>query len=41
MNQSEKKIFQREKIYKNIDKSFDRKHGILLSKKLIKKKSVN
>ena len=37
MNQSEKKIFQREKIYKNIDKSFDRKHGILLSKKINKK----
>lgn len=40
MAQSEKKIIQREKIYQNIDKSFVRNHGILLSKK-VKKKDIN
>ena len=34
MNQSEEKIIQRQKIYQNIDNSFIRNQGILISKKI-------
>lgn len=39
MNQSEEKIIQRQKIYQNIDNSFIRNQGILISKK-IKKEDI-